>query len=72
MGVVLKEREDSKGIWIERVLPESHAEKAGLLPGDQFIAIEGREITKVKDCFFKLQTVQTIRQFCQVDAMVRG
>ncbi len=34
---------------VERVLPESHAEKAGLLPGDQFIAIEGREITKVKE-----------------------
>ena len=49
MGVVLKEKEDSKGLWIERVIPESPAEKAGLLPGDQFIAVEGEEITKVKD-----------------------
>jgi len=49
MGIVLKEKEDPRGIWIERVIPESPAEKAGLLPGDQFIAIEGKEITKVKD-----------------------
>ena len=49
MGVVLKEKEDSKGLWIEKVIPESSAEKAGLLPGDQFIAVEGKEITKVKD-----------------------
>ena len=49
MGVVLKEKEDSKGLWIERVIPESPAQKAGLLPGDQFIAVEGKEISKVKD-----------------------
>jgi len=49
MGIILKEREDPRGIWIERVIPESPAEKAGLLPGDQFIAIEGKEIAKVKD-----------------------
>jgi uncharacterized iron-regulated protein len=49
IGVVLKEKEDSKGLWIERVIPGSRAEKAGLLPGDQFIAVEGKEITKVKD-----------------------
>jgi uncharacterized iron-regulated protein len=49
MGVVLKEKEDSEGLSIEKVIPESPAEKAGLLPGDQFIAVEGKEITKVKD-----------------------
>jgi len=49
MGVVLMEKEDSKGLWIERVIPESPAEKAGLLPGDQVIAVEGEDITKVKD-----------------------
>ena len=49
IGVVLKEKEDSKGLWIEKVISESPAEKAGLLPGDQFIAVEGKEITKVKD-----------------------
>jgi uncharacterized iron-regulated protein len=49
MGIVVKEKEDLKGIWIERVIPESPAEKAGLIPGDQFIAIEGKEITKVKE-----------------------
>ena len=49
MGVVLKEKEQPKGLWIEKVISESPAEKAGLLPGDQFIAVEGKEITKVKD-----------------------
>jgi len=49
VGVVLKEREDPKGIWIERVIPESPAEKAGLQPGDQFISVEGKEIKQVKD-----------------------
>jgi len=31
------------------VIPKSPAEKAGLLPGDQFISIEGKEITRLKD-----------------------
>ena len=47
--MVVKEKEEPKGLWIERVIPESPAEKAGLLPGDQFIAVEGKEISKVKD-----------------------
>jgi S1-C subfamily serine protease len=47
--VVLKQKEDQKGLWIERVIPDSPAEKAGLLSGDQFIAVEGKEIEKVKD-----------------------
>jgi hypothetical protein len=49
IGVVLKEKGDAKGLWIERVIPESPAEKAGLLPGDQLVSVEGKEITKVKD-----------------------
>ncbi len=49
MGVVFKQSEDQKGLWIERVIPDSPAEKAGLLPGDQMIAVEGKEIIKVKD-----------------------
>ena len=47
--MVLKQKEDQKGLWIERVIPDSPAEKAGLLSGDQFIAVEGKEIGKVKD-----------------------
>jgi serine protease Do len=31
------------------VLPGSPAEKAALLPGDQLIAVEGKEVTRVKD-----------------------
>jgi uncharacterized iron-regulated protein len=49
IGIVLREKEEAKGIWIERVIPQSPAEKAGLLPGDQFVAVEGKEITKMKD-----------------------
>jgi S1-C subfamily serine protease len=46
---VLKEKEDPKGIWIERVTPESPAEKAGLLPGDQFVSFDGKEVQSLKD-----------------------
>jgi S1-C subfamily serine protease len=42
-------QEGPQGISIERVIPETPAEKAGLLPGDQFIAVEGKEIKRVKD-----------------------
>ena len=34
---------------IEGVPQENPVEKAGLLPGDQFIAFEGKEVTRVKD-----------------------
>jgi len=49
IGVVLKTKEDIKGLWIEQVIPGSPAEKAGLLPGDQFVAVEGIEIKEVKE-----------------------
>jgi uncharacterized iron-regulated protein len=48
IGLLLKEREGFQGLWIERVIPESPAEKAGLLPGDQLIAVDGIEIQEVK------------------------
>jgi uncharacterized iron-regulated protein len=49
IGVILKIQEAPKGMAIERVIPGSPAEKAGLLPGDQFIAVEGKEMKGVKD-----------------------
>lgn len=49
IGVILKTKEDLKGLGIEQVLPGSPAEKAGLLPGDQLIAVEGIEIREVKE-----------------------
>lgn len=49
IGIVLKEKEDPKGVWIERVTPESPAEKAGLLSGDQFVSIDGKEVQSLKD-----------------------
>jgi uncharacterized iron-regulated protein len=49
IGVVLKEKEDSQGLSIERVVPGSPAEKAGLLPGDTLIAVEGKEISEVTE-----------------------
>jgi uncharacterized iron-regulated protein len=50
IGVILRQqKEDQKGLWIEKVISDSPAEKAGLLRGDQFFSVEGKEITKVKD-----------------------
>ena len=50
IGVVLKQqKEDQKGLAIEKVLPGSPAEKAGLLSGDQLISVEGKDVTNVKD-----------------------
>jgi uncharacterized iron-regulated protein len=49
IGVILGTKEDLKGLWIERVLSGSPAQKAGLLPGDQLIAVEGIEIKEVKE-----------------------
>jgi uncharacterized iron-regulated protein len=49
IGVILREQQDPKGVWIERVIPQSPAEKAGLLSGDQLFAIDGKEVTKVKE-----------------------
>ena len=49
IGVLLRETEHPRGIRIERVIPESPAEKAGLLARDQFLAIDGKEVTKVKE-----------------------
>ncbi len=55
IGVILKTRENQEGLVIERVLPGSPAEKAGLLPDDQFIAVEGREISRLKDIHHALE-----------------
>jgi uncharacterized iron-regulated protein len=55
IGVVLKAKEDLKGLVIEAVLPGSPAEKAGLLPEDQFIAVEGKEVSGVKDIHHALE-----------------
>jgi S1-C subfamily serine protease len=49
IGVILKQqKEDQKGLVIEEVLPGSPAGKAGLLPGDRLIGVEGKEVTGVK------------------------
>jgi uncharacterized iron-regulated protein len=49
IGVILRTKEDHKGLWIERVLPGSPAENAGLLPRDRLTAVEGIEIREVKE-----------------------
>jgi len=50
IGVILKpQKEDQKGLWIDKVIPGSPAEKAGLLPGDQLVAVERKEVTRVKE-----------------------
>ena len=49
IGIILTEKEQAQGLWIERVVPGSPAEKGGLLPGDQLIAVEGTEISDVTE-----------------------
>jgi uncharacterized iron-regulated protein len=49
IGLVLKEKEESLEVWIERVIPGSPAEKAGLLPGDRILSVDGKEIKRLKD-----------------------
>jgi uncharacterized iron-regulated protein len=49
LGIFLKEKEGAEGLWIERVVPGSPAEEAGLLPGDQIIAVEGKVISEVSE-----------------------
>jgi len=49
IGVILKATENRKGLVVQRVLPGSPAEKAGLLPEDRFIAVEGKEVSNVRD-----------------------
>ncbi len=47
IGLVLKEETD--GIWIERIIPGSPAEQAGLLSGDRILSIDGKEIMRLRD-----------------------
>ena len=49
IGVFLKEGDGSQGLRIERVVPGSPAEKAGLAPGDHILAVEGNEISEVEE-----------------------
>jgi uncharacterized iron-regulated protein len=49
IGITLKERDGPAGIWIERVISKSPAEKAGLLPGDQILSANGKEVRELKD-----------------------
>lgn len=47
LGVVLTPRDD--GLLIERVVPQTPAQRAGLLPGDLLTALDGRPLRQVKD-----------------------
>lgn len=49
IGLVLKEKAEGAEILIERVIEGTPAEKAGLLAGDRLLAIDGKEISKLKD-----------------------
>jgi membrane-associated protease RseP (regulator of RpoE activity) len=49
IGMVLKGKEEPPEVWIERVVPGSPAEKAGLLPGDRILSVDGKEIKKLRD-----------------------
>lgn len=49
IGVVFQEATGGEGLQIERVIPGSPAEKAGMMAGDQLLTVEGRRIAKAKD-----------------------
>ncbi len=49
IGIILKEKEEPRGVWIERVLPQSLAEKGGLLPEDQILWVNEKEIKHLED-----------------------
>jgi len=49
IGVILKAMEEPGTVSIESVLPGSPADKAGLLAGDLFLAIDGKDIKGIKD-----------------------
>lgn len=49
IGLVLKEKEEGAGILIERVIEGTPADKAGLLAGDQLLAIDGKAIFKLRE-----------------------
>ena len=49
IGLVLKLKDPSEGLTIERVIPGSPADKAGLLVGDRLLSVEGIPITEVKE-----------------------
>jgi len=56
IGVILEQqKEGQKGLRVEKVIPESPAEKAGLYPGDRLVSVEGKEITKIKDIHHALE-----------------
>jgi uncharacterized iron-regulated protein len=50
IGVILStESSGQEGLEIERVIPGSPAEKAGLLPGDRLKAVEGKDIRALRE-----------------------
>jgi len=49
IGIVFKPKDGTPGLVIDRVIPASPAEKAGLLPGDRLLSVEGKDIAEVKE-----------------------
>jgi uncharacterized iron-regulated protein len=50
IGIILRTgSRDQGGLEIERVIPGSPAEKAGLLPGDRLKAVEGKDVRAVRE-----------------------
>lgn len=49
IGIVLREEGEPAGVWIERVLPKSPAENAGLVSGDRILFVDGKEIKRLRD-----------------------
>lgn len=72
LGVVLSdENGDSKGVAIEKILPESPADKAGLHEGDVIVKIDGEKIQTSRDVREMLRNLEDSKDL-QVEVLRDG
>ncbi len=72
LGVVLSDvNGDAKGVAIERILPDSPADKAGLQVGDILVRIDGQKIQTSRDVREMLRNLESSKDL-QVDALRDG
>jgi membrane-associated protease RseP (regulator of RpoE activity) len=72
LGVVLSDDNgDAKGVAIEKILPDSPADKAGLRVGDILVRIDGQKIQTSRDVREMLRNLDSSKDL-QVDALRDG
>lgn len=72
LGVVLSDDNgDAKGVAIEKILPDSPADKAGLKVGDILVRIDGQKIQTSRDVREMLRDLDSSKEL-QVEALRNG